>query len=193
MSSLEVTVFLNIGVFLDQSRLDLKNPSKRLIRTHVAYVNKPLQQTPNISLCNQQAFRAGARITKTKTGRYTTDSGKDALVPSRQLAKEQDGSHGPRVTLKCNGMNKTWFSLPTSISNICYSYVFMSENILLENSLHSCVATRQMLTVSLGSRNVSNFYVLLCIWEKFQISTNTCDSCNLEKLLNKNPIRILEF
>lgn len=58
----------------------------------------------------------------------------------------------------------------------------MSENILLENSLHSCVATRQMLTVvSLGSRNVSNFYVLLCIWEIPQISTNTCDSCNLEK------------
>ena len=164
-----------MGRSFDQSRVDLKNPSKRLIRTHVAYVNKPLQQTPNISLCNQQAFRAGARMTKTKTGRYTTDSGKDALVPlktgwpkSKMVLLAHPRGEAPlfslRVTLKCNGMNKTWFSLPTSISNICYSYVFMSENILLENSLHSCVATHQMLTVvSLGSRNVSNFYVLLCI------------------------------
>lgn len=55
----------------------------------------------------------------------------------------------------------------------------MSENILLENSLCSYVTTHQM--VSLGSRNVSNFYVLLCIWEIPQISTNTYDSCDLEK------------
>ena len=58
----------------------------------------------------------------------------------------------------------------------------MSENILLENSICSYVATHQMLTmVSLGSRNMCNFYVLLCIWEIPQISTNTYDSCDLEK------------
>ena len=90
-----------------------------------------------------------ARITKIKTSRYTTDCGKDALVPlktgwpkNKIVLMAHPSREAPlfslRVTLKCSGMKKTWFSLCISISNICYSEVFTSENILLENSTQLC-------------------------------------------------------
>ena len=131
-----------------------------------------LQMSPSATSRHSELV---ARITKIKISRYTTDCGKDTLVPLKTgwpKSKIVLMAHPSReallfslrVTRKCSGMKKTWFSLCISIPNICYSEVFTSENILLENSLRSCVATHQMLTVvSLGSRNVSDFCVLLCI------------------------------